>query len=325
MAAPRIDRTERLLNLVFALMGSGQPVSRAVIASTIPGYDPTSGRAAFERMFERDKDELRGLGVPIRTVLDVNGDVSGYTIDRDDYSLPDLQFTAAERSVLSLAASAWQNALVRSSAASGLRKLEIDSEIPAQEDVDSSFVAHINSGDAALLPLLGFLRARHSVEFDYQAPQADVPSMRHVDPWGLIAQDGGWYLVGFDRQRKDTRAFRLSRMKSEPRTVGQVENPAPSGTDLRALIDPGARAGEAVTARVQVKAGAGAALRRLSADHLAIDVAGDINVTAPDMSALMSAALFAGDGVEVLEPQELRQEIMESLTRVRDLHSEARS
>jgi predicted DNA-binding transcriptional regulator YafY len=114
-------------------------------------------------------------------------------------------------------------------------------------------------------------------------------------------------------------------MKSEPRTVGQVENPAPSGTDLRALIDPGARAGEAVTARVQVKAGAGAALRRLSADHLAIDVAGDINVTAPDMSALMSAALFAGDGVEVLEPQELRQEIMESLTRVRDLHSEARS
>jgi hypothetical protein len=71
-----------------------------------------------------------------------------------------------------------------------------------------------------------------------------------------------------------------------------------------------------------VKAGAGAALRRMSTDHLAIDVAGDINVTAPDMSALSSAALFAGDGVEVIEPQELRQEIMESLTRVRDLHSE---
>ena len=325
MAAPRIDRTERLLNLVFALMGSGQPVSRAAIAATIPGYDPAAGQAAFERMFERDKDELRGLGVPIRTVLDVNGDVSGYTIDRDDYSLPDIHFTAAERSVLSLAASAWQNALVRSSAASGLRKLETDSEIPAREDVDTSFVAHINSGDAALLPLLGFLRARYSVEFDYQAPQADVPSKRHVDPWALIAQDGGWYLVGFDRQRLATRAFRLSRMKSEPRMVGQVENPAPSGTDLRALIEPGARAGEAVTARVQVKAGAGAALRRMSADHLAIDVAGDINVTAPDMSALSSAVLFAGDGVEVIEPQELRQEIMVSLTRVRDLHAEARS
>jgi len=325
MAAPRIDRTERLLNLVFALMGSGQPVSRAAIAATIPGYDPTAGQAAFERMFERDKDELRGLGVPIRTVLDVNGDVSGYTIDRDDYSLPDLQFTAAERSVLSLAASAWQNALVRSSAAAGLRKLETDSEIPSRGDVDSSFIALINSGDSALLPLLGYLRARHSVEFDYQAPQADVATKRHVDPWGLIAQDGGWYLVGFDRQRMATRAFRLSRMKSDPQMAGQVENPAPSGTDLRALIEPGARDGETIAARVQVKAGAGAALRRMSTDHLDGDIAGALNVTAPDVASLTSAALFAGDGAEVIEPQDLRQEIKDSLTRVRDLHAKALS
>lgn len=325
MAAPRIDRTERLLNLVFALMGSGQPVSRAAIAATIPGYDPTAGQAAFERMFERDKDELRGLGVPIRTVLDVNGDVSGYTIDRDDYSLPDIHFTAAERSVLSLAASAWQNALVRSSAAAGLRKLETDSEIPARADVDSGFVAHINSGDPALLPLLGLLRARCSVVFDYRVPGADAVSERHVDPWGLIAQDGGWYLVGFDRDRGATRAFRLSRMRSEPRSAGVVENSAPAGTDLRSLIEPGSRAGEAVSARVRVSAGAGAALRRMSADHLAIDVAGDMNVTAPDLAGLVSAALFAGDGVEVIDPQELREEIVASLTRLLELHAEVRS
>jgi predicted DNA-binding transcriptional regulator YafY len=61
----------------------------------------------------------------------------------------------------------------------------------------------------------------------------------------------------------------------------------------------------------------------MSADHLAIDVAGDINVTAPDLAALTSAALFAGNGVEVIEPLHLRQDIMESLIRVRDLHSEA--
>jgi len=325
MAAPRIDRTERLLNLVFALMGSGQPVSRAAIAATIPGYDPAAGQAAFERMFERDKDELRGLGIPIRTVLDVNGDVSGYTIDRDDYSLPDLHFTAAERSVLSLAASAWQNALVRSSAAAGLRKLEADSEIPAREDVDSGFVALINSADTALLPLLGLLRARRSVEFDYRVPQAEAPSRRHVDPWGLIAQDGGWYLVGFDRDRQATRAFRLSRMTSDPSLAGAVENPVPPDTDLRALIEPGMRAGETVSARVRVTAGAGAALRRMSTDHLAIDVAGDMSVTASTRAALVSAALFAGDGAEVIGPRDLRAEIVESLTRLRDLHAEVRS
>lgn len=325
MAAPRIDRTERLLNLVFALMGSAQPVSRAAIAATIPGYHPTAGQAAFERMFERDKDELRGLGIPIRTVLDVNGDVAGYTIDRDDYSLPDLHFTAAERSVLALAASAWQNALVRSSAAAGLRKLETDSEIPAREDVDSGFVARINSGDTALLSLLGFLRGQTSVEFEYRAPQADAASRRHVDPWGLIAQDGGWYLVGFDRSRQATRAFRLSRMTSDPRPAGLVENPAPPGTDLRALIEPGARSGETTAARVRVGAGAGAALRRMSGDHLDIDAAGELKVTAPNRATLLSAALFAGDGVEVIEPRDLRAEILESLTRLRDLHAEVRS
>jgi proteasome accessory factor B len=146
-----------------------------------------------------------------------------------------------------------------------------------------------------------------------------------VDPWGLIAQDGGWYLVGFDRDRQATRAFRLSRMTSDPRPAGPVENPAPTDTDLRALIEPGSRAGEIAAARVRVNAGAGAALRRMSADHLAIDVAGDMSITAPTREALVSAALFAGDGAEVIDPHDLRAEIVDSLARIRDLHAEARS
>ncbi|MFM8156058.1 MAG: helix-turn-helix transcriptional regulator [Actinomycetes bacterium] len=321
MAAPRIDRTERLLNLVFALMGSEQPVSRASIAASIPGYDPSAGQAAFERMFERDKDELRSLGIPIRTVLDVNGDVSGYTIERDAYALPDLHFTAAERSVLSLAASAWQNAFVRSSASAGLRKLETDSEIPARDDVSSGFVAYINSADSSLLPLLGLLRERSAVAFDYQAPQADVATERHVDPWGLIAQEGGWYLVGHDRDRGDTRAFRLSRMRSAPRSLGPIEHSAPPGTDLRSLIDPASRAGERVSARIRVAAGAGAGIRRLSNDGLPPDRAGELEVTTADRTALVSAVLFAGDGVEIIEPIDARQEIIDALMRVRDMHA----
>ncbi len=291
MAGARIDRTERLLNLVFALMGSGQPVSRASIAASIPGYDPTAGQAAFERMFERDKDELRGLGIPIRTVLDVNGDVSGYTIDRDDYALPEIHFTAAERSVLSLAASAWQDALLRSSASAGLRKLEADTRDVERDDAVAGFVAHINASDTSLLRLIGLLRARQSVTFEYRAPQADAPQVRHVDPWGVVAQNGGWYLVGHDRDRDATRAFRLSRMLTEPNADGPIATPAPAGVDLRSLIDPGARAGETVTARVRLRAGAGAAVRRLS-DHRGIDEAVVI-AQASDSATLVSATLIA--------------------------------
>lgn len=324
MAAPRIDRTERLLNLVFALMGSDQPVSRATIAESIPGYDPSAGQAAFERMFERDKDELRGLGIPIRTVLDVNGDVSGYTIERDSYALPDLHFTAAERSVLSLAASAWQNARVRADASAGLRKLETESDIPDRDDVSTGFVASINSADSSLLPLLGLLRKRSAVAFEYRAPQAEVATERHVDPWGLIAQEGGWYLVGHDRDRGDTRAFRLSRVKSDPRSLGPIEHSAPPGTDLRSLIDPASRAGERVTARIRVAAGAGAGIRRMSNDALAPDLPGELEVTTSDRATLVSAVLFAGDGVEIIGPLTAREETVSALSRVRDLHAKER-
>lgn len=322
MAGPRIDRTERLLNLVFALMGSGQPVSRASIAASIPGYDPTAGQAAFERMFERDKDELRGLGIPIRTVLDVNGDVSGYTIDRDDYALPEVHFTAAERSVLALAASAWQDALLRSSATSGLRKLEADAEADQRDDSVAGFVAHISASDASLLRLLGLLRARQSVTFEYRAPQAETAQVRHVDPWGVVAQDGGWYLVGHDRDRDATRAFRLSRMLTEPSADSPIHTPAPPGTDLRALIDPGSRAGEIATALVRLRAGAGAALRRLSDDPGT--EAADLRVRANDPSILVSATLIAGDGAELLEPVELRDEVRRALQRIHDMHAGAR-
>lgn len=322
MAAPRIDRTERLLNLVFALMGSGQPVSRAAIAATIPGYDPQAGQAAFERMFERDKEELRGLGIPIRTVLDVNGDVAGYTIDRDDYALPEIHFTAAERSVLSLAASAWQNAILRSSASAGLRKLETEADQPERDTIAPGFVARITAGDASLLPLLGFLRSRTAVTFEYQVPQSDSPRERLVDPWGLIAHDGGWYLVGFDRERSDTRAFRLSRIKGEPRAAGPLQNPSPAGIDLRTLIDPAARSAERVDARIWVSAGAGAMLRRMSDDAVAHASEGELRVSGFDVDSLVSAVLFAGDGVHVIEPSSLRDEVVASLTRVHDLHAE---
>ena len=335
MAAPRIDRTERLLNLVFALMASGQPVSRAAISASIPGYDPSAGQAAFERMFERDKDELRGLGVPIRTVLDVNGDVAGYTIDRDDYSLPEIKVSAAERSALALAASAWQNALVRSSASAGLRKLESESGAGRRgggyrqgaephEDVSAGFVARINGAETKLLSLMALLRERKSVIFDYQSPQAVDPGERWVDPWGLVAHEGGWYLVGHDRTRDAPRAFRLSRMKSEPRESGEIAFPAPAGIDLRAAIDPASRSEVNLEVTVRVAASAGAALRRMSTSDVPFDREGDLMIRASDRSSVLSSVLFAGDGVIGVEPEDLRDEVVAALTAIHDAHAKER-
>ncbi len=325
MAAPRIDRTERLLNLVFALMGSDQPVSRASIAAAIPGYDPSAGQAAFERMFERDKDELRGLGIPIRTVLDVNGDVAGYTIDRDDYALPEISFDAAERSALSLAASAWQNALVKSSALAGLRKLESDPLAHSTPAAFESFVARINDGETHLLPLMSLLRARASVTFEYQSPQASEASVRHVDPWGVVAQEGGWYLVGHDRGRDAVRSFRLSRMTTAPKSAGSISVPAPRGIDLRGFIDPAARSVDRADARIRVRAGAAARLRRMSETELPFDIEGELCIDGVDRSTLISDILFSGDGVVGIEPEDLRNDVIAALTGIREAHAGVRS
>ncbi|MFM7212381.1 MAG: helix-turn-helix transcriptional regulator, partial [Actinomycetota bacterium] len=106
----RTDRTERLLNLVLCLLGARIPVSRAAIREAVPGYGDSASSEAFERMFERDKDELRTMGVPIDTVLSSDGDVEGYRIRSDEYSMPPVAFTSAELAVLGLAAQAWSDA-----------------------------------------------------------------------------------------------------------------------------------------------------------------------------------------------------------------------
>ena len=60
-------KTERLLNLVIALLSTRMPLSKARIRAAVPQYHGTASDEAFDRMFERDKDELRELGIPLVT------------------------------------------------------------------------------------------------------------------------------------------------------------------------------------------------------------------------------------------------------------------
>ena len=98
-------------------------MSRAT-SRQIPGYAESPSQLAFERMFERDKDELRSMGVPVETVLDVTGEVRGYRIPEDRYALGELHLTPAERSAVAVAAQVWGQAAVAPVAGTALRKLD---------------------------------------------------------------------------------------------------------------------------------------------------------------------------------------------------------
>ena len=121
-------RTERLVNLVICLLSTRRFLTAAQIAATVPGYehDPNDlkDHEAFQRKFERDKAELRDLGVPLETGTSSAFDSEpGYRITRRDYALPDIILEPDEAAAVGIAARLWQHAGLAEAASSGLAKL----------------------------------------------------------------------------------------------------------------------------------------------------------------------------------------------------------
>lgn len=312
----RIDRTERLLDLLLCLVATARPVPRSAIRAVVPGYEDAPTDAAFERMFERDKDELRGMGIPIETVLDANGDVSGYRASRD-WALNEVRLTAEELAVISIASSIWDEAVLGAPARNALRKLEAIQPDPVRM-MPAVAGVRMQAQDAALLPLLAALRESRMASFDYRAANGSEITRRQVDPWGVVARDGAWYLVGHDRDRAEVRVFRLSRIEGTVSVTAQpVQWPAPPGTDIGALVGQMSPQLQA-RGKVRVRAGAAAGLRgQQPVDPFA---EAEIEVAAPTQGQLVGRICAAGDGALVLGPADLADEVVHSLSRIRDLH-----
>ncbi|MFM8895129.1 MAG: helix-turn-helix transcriptional regulator [Actinomycetales bacterium] len=316
MSGTRIDRTERLLDLLLCLVATARPVTRATIREVVPGYGDAPSDAAFERMFERDKDELRGMGIPIETVTDAGGDVEGYRASRD-WALTEVRLNPAELAVISVAASVWDEAILAAPARNALRKLEAVQQDPVRTLPDGVGI-RLQAQDAALLPLLAALRETKMVAFDYRAANGDEVVRRQVDPWGIVARDGHWYLVGHDRDRQDVRVYRLSRIEGTVTVTAQPQSePAPPGTDVAAMVGQMSPEQQA-TARVRVRAGAGAGLRR----HQSVDpfMDAEIEVAAATRGQLVGRICAAADGAVALEPADLVDEIRQVLISIRDQH-----
>src|SRR5919202_4602996 len=105
-------KTERLLNRVICLLSTRRPLTKAQIRQAVPQYAENTSTDAFERMFERDKDELRDIGIPLVTAFEdpLFEDEVGYRVDREAYALPEVSFEPDELAVLGLASRVWQQA-----------------------------------------------------------------------------------------------------------------------------------------------------------------------------------------------------------------------
>ena len=301
----RIERTERLLNLVIALMASESAVSRADIERHIPGYGQAVSPAAFERMFERDKDELRSMGIPVETVLDLNGEVRGYRIPQDSYALAEIELTVAERAAIAVAAQVWGQASVGPVAGNALRKLESADDRP-WSPAGLLGTVQLTAADGALLPLMSAVRQHRVVTFPYRTPAESAPVMRTVTPWGLRSTRGNWFLVAHDHDRAAERTFRLSRIVGTV-TVAASVTPVrpPEGFDVGSYaIGPGGD--DQVLARVRVRPGRAASLRRLAVPAEGADPWTDdeFTVATGSLDQLVALACAAGPDAAVTGPPE---------------------
>ncbi len=219
-------QTERLLNLMFALINTRVPLSKADIRVRVGGYDRSASVEAFNRMFERDKKMLRDIHVPLQTKPIDPGfnDEDGYKIDRDAWLLPELDISELEQATLSIAVHAWKNKQIATQANNALGWL---TDSPFQRA--TSLHLGLANGKDGVNEIFEAICNRKVVRFDYKSREQDDIASRTVDPWRIIVTGGHWYLVGFDHDRQERRTYKLDRIKSQISILEQdVTNEIPA-------------------------------------------------------------------------------------------------
>jgi proteasome accessory factor B len=310
-------KSERLLNLLIALLVARTYVTKERLRQVVEQYRE-SGDEAFEKMFERDKDELRSLGIPVEVGHADRAfeDEPGYRIERAAFELPEIDLEPEEAAVVGLAARVWQHAGLAAATSDALVKLKA-----AGVSVDREALNVVQPQLAADEPSFeAFWEATHArtpVRFDYRRTAETEAATRHLEPWGVVSYRGRWYVVGQDTDRRAPRLFRLSRVQGEVHRDGKPGSfEVPEGTDVRSLTQALAPAPADRVARVRVREGTGHGLRRHA--EPAQDPSGRagwdlVEVRYGSTTALADELLGYGADVVVEQPAEVRDVVVARL------------
>jgi proteasome accessory factor B len=322
-------KLERLLNLTALLIETPRPLTAHEIRSRMSGYPDNA--VSFRQAFERDKRDLREMGLPLH-VEEIPGTdpaVDGYRIPKDRYYLADPGLEGDELAALHLAAS-----LVRlegAAADEGLAKLGALGLDPLVADADPdghdegregrSDAVALAAGLGVALPgrhdlgaLFGAVVERQPVRFRYRDTD------RTVDAYRLDFQRGRWYLTGFDHGRAGQRVFRLDRIDGAVEVLDGPVFERPAETQAGPLEPWQLGEGEPVTARLKVDA----AQAPWVVDHLGVAAVVDkepdgsvvVELAVTDPASFRAFALTFLEHAEVLGPPELRQDIVDWLERL---------
>ena len=312
MSRVTAEKTERLMKLLIMLLVQRHFVDKARVREALyPGLSDD----AFEKKFERDKEELRSLGVPVEVgqIDPLFSDEPGYRIRADEFALPEIRLDADEASVVGLAGKVWEHARLAEATTEAVRKLTAQGM-----DVDAGALdlvqPRVGAEEPAFLTFWEATSTRTPLTFDYGRTGQD-PTTRHLQPWGVVRFSGRWYAVGLDTDRGAERVFRLSRVVGEARADGEPGSYAvPPGTDVAAMARRLAPQVTVEPAEVLVREGTGVGLRRM-AEETTLDVPGPDAHTRWDRLVLVRSdvageVLSHGGDAVVMGPPHLRHEVL---------------
>ncbi len=306
---------ERLVNLVALLLESRTPLTfeqiREKLAEAYEHEDVNSAK----RMFERDKDVLRDIGVPIEVVAtDVWDAEQGYTIRKDRYYLPEIRFTPEEITALAVAARSGGD----TSAEDAVRKLLSGAEDGIWASLAGAVPGGLGGGSDPRLPVAAeAVAGLRRVGFRYRTARGET-SDRRVDAYGLVVRGGHWYLVGLDLDRAELRSFRLSRLASDIEVEGDGSEP-PEGFRAADVVQAGpwgpGEAGTTAVVAFAPEVAWWATKGVVAAEIVRTREDGWVEVRVPWQpgESLAGWVLSFGPDAEALEPTELRREVVRRL------------
>ena len=310
-------KTERLVNLTMALLSTKRYMTKSEIFRRVSGYSGSD--ETKERMFERDKDDLRTLGIEIEVASHdpLFEDEVGYRIRAEIFQLRE-KFDSEELGLVSLALGLIADSELGDSTQSLNRRINSLAVSPiAPEEFR---LADVDIHENGLSDLLKALSERRTVHFQYRKEGSAKGENRRVNPLGLSAWRGSWYLVGEDLDRDDVRVFKLSRISSEITAPGSSNSyviPADfSIKDYLVMLKPGEY-------RVAVKArrALGLNLSNLAESITPLDDDWDLlNVNFKDQEHALREILWMGPDAVVQEPAELRSAVIARLNKLVSSH-----
>ena len=298
------QKTERLINLTLALLASKRYLSKAEILRNIPGYEGSP--ETKERMFERDKDDLRSLGIQI----DVNNfdplfeDEQGYLIKSDSFQFAENEFTKEELLLLTMAANLWHDSAVELDSQNALLKIQSLSG-PVENDMTTTPTLRITEDWQLLVSIFTAVQNKQILEFSYRGKK------RQVNPYGLYSSNGFWYLIAFEINV--IKSFKLVRIEGEVDLIGEKDAfEKPDNFNVGNFLKEESNSVSLVS-KLQVRKGAALSLRnKFTVKDL--DSEWDLmDIPYTNEQELLEMVLWHGTDLKLIEPAALRQQLVANL------------